>query len=211
VKSYGQLCSVAKALDVLGDRWTILILRELIMQGPCRYTDLANGLPGIASNLLSDRLRGLEANGLVRRELAPPPVATTLFHLTERGQATESIVSELARWGIPLLASVSPDDEFRPHWVPFSASAFLKDHDLRELPVTVQLLTPIGPSVIEVTTDGVHPRVGTVDNPDLTLEGMPLVIIRLLGRDITLSEALAMGLVVRGDQQMLKSFHVTLV
>ena len=73
MRSYGQYCSVAKALDVIGDRWSLLVIRELLLQGPCRYTDLRNGLPGIATNLLSDRLRELEAAGLVRLGDAPSP------------------------------------------------------------------------------------------------------------------------------------------
>jgi HxlR-like helix-turn-helix len=70
MRSYGQYCSVAKALDVIGDRWTLLIARELLLQGPCRYTDLKNGLPGVATNLLAQRLDQLEAAGIVRREEA---------------------------------------------------------------------------------------------------------------------------------------------
>ena len=76
MRSYGQYCSIAKALDVVGDRWTLLIVRELLIRGACRYTDLKDGLPGIATNLLADRLRELESAGLIRREEAPPPVAT---------------------------------------------------------------------------------------------------------------------------------------
>ena len=64
MRSYGQYCSVAKALDVIGDRWTLLIVRELLIRGACRYTDLKNGLPGIATNLLADRIRELESAGL---------------------------------------------------------------------------------------------------------------------------------------------------
>ena len=85
MRSYGQYCSIAKALDVVGDRWTLLIIRELLIRGACRYTDLKDGLPGIATNLLADRIRELESAGLIRREEAPPPVATTLFHLTDTG------------------------------------------------------------------------------------------------------------------------------
>ena len=105
MRSYGQYCSVAKALDVIGDRWTLLIIRELLLQGPCRYTDLRNGLPGIATNLLSDRLRELEAAGLVRREEAAPPVATTLFHLTEAGAGLEPALEALGAWGIRYMAA----------------------------------------------------------------------------------------------------------
>ena len=73
MRFYEQYCAIAKALDVIGDRWTLLIVRELLVRGPSRYTDLRNGLPGIATNLLVDRLRGLEEAGIVRREAAPPP------------------------------------------------------------------------------------------------------------------------------------------
>src|SRR6202000_2045921 len=92
--------ALANALDVVGDRWTLLIVRELQIQGPCRYTDLRNGLPGIATNLLSDRLRELETAELIRREQAPPPVATTLFHLTEAGRELEQVLYTLGRWGL---------------------------------------------------------------------------------------------------------------
>src|ERR1700761_9754991 len=97
MRSYGQYCSIAKALDVVGDRWTLLIVRELLIRGACRYTDLKNGLPGIATNLLADRLRELEAAGLISREEAPPPVATTLFKLTPRGEEMRPVLDELMR------------------------------------------------------------------------------------------------------------------
>ena len=76
MRSYNQFCALAKALDAVGDRWSLLIVRELLLQGPCRYTDLLHGLPGIATNLLAERLRHLEEVGVLRREMAPPPVAT---------------------------------------------------------------------------------------------------------------------------------------
>ena len=76
MRSYGQYCSIARALDVVGDRWTLLIVRELLLQGPCRFTDLKNGLPGIATNLLSTRLKELEDAGLISREDAPPVLAS---------------------------------------------------------------------------------------------------------------------------------------
>src|SRR5215467_10718682 len=98
MRSYGQYCSIAKALDVVGDRWTLLIIRELLVRGACRYTDLKNGLPGIATNLLADRIRELEEAGLVSREEAPPPVATTLIRLTEAGQELAPVVHALGRW-----------------------------------------------------------------------------------------------------------------
>ena len=104
MRSYRQYCGLAKALDVIGDRWNLLIVRELLARSPARYTDLHNGLPGIATNLLADRLRELEAAGVVRKYEAPPPVATTVFELTARGEDLWPAIRELGRWGRPLLA-----------------------------------------------------------------------------------------------------------
>ena len=87
MRSYGQNCALAKALDVVGDRWTLLIVRELMIRDRCRYTDLRNGLPGIATNLLAERLNEMEQAGLVTPEAAPPPIATTLFQLTNPDSA----------------------------------------------------------------------------------------------------------------------------
>src|SRR5213595_2941021 len=98
MRSYGQYCSIARALDIVGDRWTLLIVRELLLQGRCRFTDLKNGLPGVATNLLSTRLKELEEAGLVAREDAPPPVATALYYLTDSGMALEPVLQTLGLW-----------------------------------------------------------------------------------------------------------------
>ena len=95
---------MAKALDVVGDRWTLLIIRELLLQGPCRYTDLKRGLPGIATNLLADRLPELEWAGLIWREEAAPPVATALFDLTDAGKELEPVLNALGGWGVRYMA-----------------------------------------------------------------------------------------------------------
>src|SRR6266851_4761539 len=100
MRTYGQYCSIARALDLVGDRWTLLIVRELLLQGPCRFTDLKTGLPGIATNLLSTRLKELEAARLSSREDAPPPVATTLYALTGEGLTLEPVLKALGLWGL---------------------------------------------------------------------------------------------------------------
>src|ERR1041384_6285143 len=107
MRSYNQFCAVAKSLDVVGERWTLLIVRELLLRGPSRYTDLRNGLPGIATNLLADRLQELERAGVAAREDPPPLTATTLFSLPPRGRELASVVRELGRWGLPLMATQS--------------------------------------------------------------------------------------------------------
>src|SRR4051812_25705044 len=104
MKTYGQRCGLAKALDVVGDRWALLIVRELTIREAARYGDLKAALPGIASNLLAARLRELEAAGVVAREVAPAPVSATVYRLTERGRELEPAVLLLARWGAARLA-----------------------------------------------------------------------------------------------------------
>jgi DNA-binding HxlR family transcriptional regulator len=115
-RTYDQFCALAKTLDVLGERWSLLLVRELLI-GPKRFSDLQEGLVGIGANALSSRLKAFEANGLVSKRRLPPPAGSTVYELTERGRALEPAVLELARWGLPLLADPDPDDSFRPGWL----------------------------------------------------------------------------------------------
>ena len=203
MRSYGQYCSVAKALDVVGDRWTLLIMRELILQGPCRYTDLKGALPGIATNLLAERLRQLEAAGLIWREDAAPPVATTLFHLTAAGAELEPILAALGAWGIRYMADPADRDEFRSHWFAFPVSLFLHDRDPDGPPVAIELRTTGRHAVIEVSGGSVRTRLGTTPAPDLVLRGTPQVILGLISAHLTPSQAQEAGLEVEGDAGVL--------
>jgi DNA-binding HxlR family transcriptional regulator/putative sterol carrier protein len=115
-RSYDQFCGLAKALDVLGERWTLLVVRELLL-GPQRYSDLLERLEGIGTNLLATRLKNLEAQGLVERRRLPPPAGSTVYELTERGRALEPAVIELTRWGLDLLAEPGDNDRFRADWL----------------------------------------------------------------------------------------------
>ena len=97
-RSYNQYCGLAYALDIVGERWTLLIIREL-MAGPRRFTDLLDGLPGVSTNLLSERLKELEQQGLLRQRRLPPPAASTVYELTSLGLELEQTLLELGRWG----------------------------------------------------------------------------------------------------------------
>src|SRR5207237_2378491 len=97
-RSYAQLCGIATALDVIGDRWAPLVVRDLLL-GPLRFSDLADGLPGIGTNTLSARLKHLEAAGVVQRRLLPLPDKATIYELTELGRELEPILLALGRWG----------------------------------------------------------------------------------------------------------------
>jgi DNA-binding HxlR family transcriptional regulator len=203
MRSYGQYCSVAKALDVIGDRWTLLIVRELLLRGACRYTDLKNGLPGVATNLLADRIRELEAAGLVRREEAPPPVATTLVHLTEAGAALEPVLKALGWWGIRYMAQPADTDEFRSQWFTYPVEFFLRDRDPAAPPATIEVLAGTERAVVEVSGGAVSIRVGTVPSPDLVLTGRPQLMAALFTGQLSTAEVTARGLEVSGDASVL--------
>jgi DNA-binding HxlR family transcriptional regulator len=203
MRSYGQYCSIAKALDVVGDRWTLLIVRELLIRGACRYTDLKNGLPGIATNLLSDRIRELESAGLIRREDAPPPIATTLFHLTEAGVELQPVLDAIGRWGVRYMPEPAEGDEFRGHWFAFPVSFFLRDREPDGPPVSIEFRTASDPMVIEVCDGSARLRPGPAAAPDLVLQGEPQLILALFGGGLTASEAADRGLEIIGDASVL--------
>lgn len=203
MRSYGQYCAVAKSLDAVGDRWNLLIVRELLLRGGCRYVDLLHGLPGIATNLLADRLRDLERAGVVYREDAPPPIATTLFRLTERGQELRPVLVELARWGTPMMADRDASDAFRSHWI--AALADLYPADLRpgDPPVTIEVDPGDEPTTIEISSGAVHAQAGPAEHPDLRVSGPEQLILGVVSGRMDFDEAVARGLRYQGDPDVL--------
>jgi DNA-binding HxlR family transcriptional regulator len=115
MKRYDQYCPVAHSLDLVGERWSLLVVREL-MEGPKRYTDLVDGLPGIGTNILASRLKDLEAGGIVQKTKLPPPAASTVYELTPCGHDLRPVLHELARWGARTLGP-PPLDALRPGWL----------------------------------------------------------------------------------------------
>src|SRR6202000_3147747 len=167
VRSYSQYCSIARALDVVGDRWTLLIARELLLQGPSRFTDLRNGLPGIATNLLSTRLRELEAAGLITRADAPPPVATALYELSETGRALEPVLRALGLWGLRFMADERPDDAFKAQWLAYAPAWFTTDAVPGGPPAVIQLIASGERAVVELGDGRVRARPGVAARPPL--------------------------------------------
>lgn len=115
MKRYHQYCPIACTLDVIGERWTLLIVRELV-HGPKRYTDLADRLPGIGTNILAARLKDLEAAGLVERRKLPPPAASTVYELTPAGERLRPVLHELTRFGVRLMGP-PPADALEEGWL----------------------------------------------------------------------------------------------
>jgi DNA-binding HxlR family transcriptional regulator len=204
MRSYEQYCALAKALDVIGDRWTLLIVRELLLRGRCRYTDLRNGLPGIATNLLAVRLRELEESGIVSRQKAPPPIATTVFQLTPRGEALEPVLYQLGRWGGQFMSEPSKKDAFCTHWLGLPARLHLKDRTPNRPRIAIELRTGDEPMVIETVEGQIHTRAGSVENPDAVLSGPPQLIVGVLSGRLDLAKARAAGLKFEGKPATLR-------
>ena len=149
-RSYEQTCSLAFGLDVLGERWTLLLVRELLL-GAQRFSDLLDSLDGIGPNTLATRLRGMESNGLVTKRRLPPPAASTVYELTERGRALEPVLLEMARWGRSLLPA--EPEELHPGWVAFALKIAFDPTSAKDLELTCGLCVD-GESYVVTIADG---------------------------------------------------------
>ena len=164
-KRYEQYCPVAHALDLVGERWALLVVREL-MHGPKRYTDLAEHLPGIGTNILASRLRDLEAGGIVAKRTLPPPAASRVYELTEYGQGLRAAIRELALWGARSLGPPTVDDELFDGWLENAV-----DTVLAPIAPPGRFEFRVGDEVASLV-DG-EAQAGPVDDPDVVVEGDP--------------------------------------
>ncbi|WP_211195811.1 helix-turn-helix domain-containing protein [Agromyces sp. H66] len=190
---------MARGLDLVGDRWTLLVVRELLSLGPSRYADLQRGLPGIATNLLANRLREMEAAGLVSRTELPRPVNATVFALTERGAALEGVVREFVKWGAPLMSPPGPEEAFRAHWLLIPLRALCRDNTPNAPAQVVRVGSAddgcdiaVGTGVVEVTASSPSTMV------DATVDGDPGALVALFTGQIPVSAADAAGMIA-GD------------
>jgi DNA-binding HxlR family transcriptional regulator len=137
-RTYNQYCGVARALDLIGERWALLVVRELAL-GPKRFTDLRQGLPGIATNVLSLRLRQLERNGIVSRRRLPPPAPAQVYDLTPHGRELVPIVLALGRWGASAMGPRSPEQSIRGEWLALALTEFFDPHAAGSLNASIAL------------------------------------------------------------------------
>ena len=137
-RSYRQYCGVARALDLIGERWALLVDRELAL-GPKRFTDLRQGLPGVATNVLSLRLRQLERNGIVTRRQLPPPAPVQVYELTEHGRDLVPIMLALGRWGAGTMGPRSPEQALRAEWLAVALMAFFDAEAAEGLDAAIEL------------------------------------------------------------------------
>ena len=164
-KRYEQYCPVAHALDLVGERWALLVVRELL-HGPKRYTDLAEHLPGIGTNILASRLRDLEACGIVAKRTLPPPAASRVYELTDYGRGLRAAIRELALWGARSLGPPTADDELFDGWLENAV-----DTVLAPIAPPGRFEFRVGNEVASLVDGEAQP--GPVDEPDVVVEGDP--------------------------------------
>jgi DNA-binding HxlR family transcriptional regulator len=200
-RTYGDRCGVARALDLVGERWALLIVRELLL-GPKRFTDLRTGLPHVSPDVLSQRLRELEEAGILARIKLPPPVAARVYELTQRGKDLKPIILELGRWGS--LEPFPPDAEAQlgidalvvalmTVFNPAAADGFRASYELR-----------LGEDVFRARVAGGEFDVerGAADRPDATIVTDPATLATVLWHGRRPAEAQRAGdLEVAGDRK----------
>jgi DNA-binding HxlR family transcriptional regulator len=210
-RSYGQFCGFAHALDLVGERWALLVVRDLVL-GPKRFTELRRGLPRIPTNILSARLKELEEAAIVRRRILPRPATGVVYELTEYGQELEDIVLRLGLWGARSLGDPRPDDVVTPDSLILALRATFLPEAARELRAGYELR--LGPVVIHASIDHGTLEIGegSLAQPDLVIETQA-AFRPLLAGELNPGEAIASGGVrLTGDPSLLarfvEAFHI---
>jgi DNA-binding HxlR family transcriptional regulator len=197
MKRYGQRCPAAIALDVVGERWTPLIVRELLL-GPKRFTDLVDGLPGIGTNILTNRLAGLQEHGVVEKHTLPRPTPVAVYELTDAGRARAPVLRELRAWGQRFGPAPRPGDAVQPAWIVQSAAG----RNPRLGPGhTCELRVGDDSFGLTGTEDGVHVGTGSVPTPEAVLTVGPRLFLRLASGKIDAADA-AGQIEIEGDRRL---------
>jgi DNA-binding HxlR family transcriptional regulator len=175
-RNYGQACSLAGALDRIGERWSLLIVRELLL-GPLRFSDLDRAVGGAPTDVLTKRLRDLESDGIVARRELDPPASGVAYELTELGRGLERPLFELARWGLNFF-QIDDVDEIEASWLPNSLRVILQPPP--GVTISVQLRSAGNSFRLRVEDGWITAERGELADPDLLLAGDPRAIIAAL-------------------------------
>jgi DNA-binding HxlR family transcriptional regulator len=204
-RTYGQFCGVARALELVGERWSLLVVRDLIL-GPKRYTDLREGLPRIPDSLLSARLNELEEGGVIRRRVLPKLDAAVVYELTEYGSELEEVLLQLGLWGARSLGEPAPGDLYSLDVAILSLYTTFRPEFTEGLRASYEI--HYGDIVIHALVDDGHLKVeeGMYPSADLVMEVYQSQRLLLTG-EITPSEALDQGMIhINGDRNLLDRF-----
>jgi DNA-binding HxlR family transcriptional regulator/putative sterol carrier protein len=204
-RSYGQYCGVARALELVGERWALLIVRDLLV-GPRRFTDLRHGLPRIPTNVLSERLKELEHAGIVQRRMLPRPAASVVYELTEYGSQLDDVLMRFGVWGAQSLGQPRPGEIMTADSMVMALRSTFVPAAAHGLQVSFEL--HLGEIVIHARIDG--PSITVAEGPlagaDLIIEAGPAVKDLMTG-DVSPGEAIASGSVrLAGNEALLARF-----
>ena len=203
-RSYAQLCGIATALDVIGDRWALLVVRDLLL-GPLRFGELADGLPGIGTNTLAERLKQLESAAVIGRRLLPMPDRGAVYELTTYGRELGPILMALGRWGTRSMGRLPADVATRSRWLVAAMLAFHDDRHAVARPVTWELRLSDGSFTVRAGGTELVVTAGAPQTADAVLTTDDEHLHRLLTRQLMPAEAVAAGLVtLDGDVAMLE-------
>ncbi|MGH3070861.1 MAG: winged helix-turn-helix transcriptional regulator [Gaiellaceae bacterium] len=205
-RSYGQYCGLAHALEVVGERWALLLVRDLMTGGAKRFTDLRRGLPKIPTNVLSARLKQLESAGVVRRRLLARPETGVVYELTEYGHELEDILVRLGHWGAKSMGDPRPGDTVNAETFLFGLRAMFRPEAALGLRASYEVR--LGDIVVHVRVDDGALEVadGPLPDADLALEA-DLRLRRVLSGELHPDEAIESGaLRLRGDRELLDRF-----
>ena len=188
---YGSYCGIAYALELVGERWALLVIRDLIL-GPKRFTDLRRGLPRIPSNVLSARVKELESAGIIRRRLVPRPESGVVYELTEFGQELEDVILRLGRWGARTLGEPRPEDTVNADSMMLALRATFRSEAARGLRASYELR--LGEIVFHARVDkgALEVAEGPLPDADLTLE-TDLALRRLMSGELSPRDAVKSG------------------
>ncbi|MHB1928663.1 MAG: winged helix-turn-helix transcriptional regulator [Acidimicrobiales bacterium] len=196
MKSYGQYCALARGLDVVGERWSLLIVREL-MGGPRRYGELVEGLPGIATNLLAERLRHLVGADVIERQ------GDGRYALTPWGEGLREPLYALARWSAPVaMTNPAGDDAFHAAWLAHPVAVMFEGVDPRRPALTIEVRIGDEAMTIESRDGKVTLRPGHPPSPDIVLDGPPDAILGLLAGRLDPGAAAKSGVSIIGNARL---------
>jgi len=190
-RTYGDRCGIARALDLVGERWALLVVRELLL-GPKRFTDLRAGLPHVGPDVLAQRLRELQAAGIVRRRRLPPPVPAQVYELTTRGAALEPVVLALGRWG-SVAPVVAPDAGIGPDALAVALKTLFDPGAAAGLDATYELALGEHLFTVRVADGRIDVARGAAERADARLEAAPGTLAQVLWHGRALDEAVRAG------------------
>lgn len=203
-KPYDDGCATAHALDLIGERWALLIVRELI-PGPKRFSDLKDALPGISTNILTTRLVELEAGHVLVRRKLPPPAASQVYELTDWGAALEPLIKDLGRWAARS-PELTPGKPMSAASVMLSFRTMFSPERARSARMRLSLVLGDVPHRAEIADGELTIEIGEIDNPDVTVAGDPNLLVGVVYGGLSIADAERAGLAVTGNRELLKRF-----